>query len=522
MNRNLGERLERNLLEALLDQITLAAAPAESRERSSPMTGEKLVALPLGGVEDIEHALATARAAQRRWATLPPRVRAQPFKKLHDLILDRREEACDLVQLETGKARRSAMEEVLDVAIVARHYAFAAPCMLRPRRRKGALPLLTSTVERAVPLGVVGMISPWNYPLTLAVTDAIPALIAGNGVVLKPAEETSLTALWLRRLVREAGLPPDLYQVVTGTGAGTGAPLAERAEAVMFTGSSSTGAQVAATAAGRLAPVSLELGGKNAMLVLADAPLRRTVEGAVNACFANAGQLCISMERIYVHHALYERFLDAFGERVRAMKVGVGYDWDLEMGSIISRAQMEKIRHHVDDAVEKGARIVAGGRERPDLGPLVHEPTVLADVTPEMTLFTEETFGPVVSVYPFTTVEEAIERANATEYGLNASIWTGDTALGRRIAGRLQAGTVNVNEGYAAAWASVDAPMGGFKRSGLGRRHGRQGLLKYTEPQTVAVQRGMPLSGPAWLGAKRYATVMAAALRLLKRIPGLR
>jgi succinate-semialdehyde dehydrogenase/glutarate-semialdehyde dehydrogenase len=385
-------------------------------------------------------------------------------------------------------------------------------------RRQGAVPGLTKAVEHHHPKGVVGVISPWNYPLTLAVSDAIPALLAGNAVVIKPDAQTPFTALIAIELLVEAGLPRELFQVVTGAGRVLGTPMIERVDYLMFTGSTTTGRLIAEQCARRLIGFSAELGGKNPMLVLADCDLAKTVEGAVRACFSNSGQLCISVERMYVEDAVYDRFVPAFVDRVKRMRLAAGLSYDAEMGSLVSQDQLDVVTRHVDDAVAKGARVLAGGRPRPDLGPLFYEPTVLEGVTEDMELMRDETFGPVVAVSRVRDVDEAVERANDTCYGLNASIWS-TPRHGAEVATRVQAGTVNVNEGYAAAWASHDAPMGGMKDSGVGRRHGREGILKYCESQTVAVQRLIPVGPMPGQAYSTYAKVMTGAAKALKNTP---
>lgn len=366
--------------------------------------------------------------------------------------------------------------------------------------------MLTDARQYRDPHGVVGFITPWNYPLTLAVSDALPALLAGNAVVVEPAEETPHTALFVAGLLHEAGVPPDVFQIVTGEGETVGPPLIEAVDYVNFTGSTAVGREVAAQAGEHLVPVGLELGGKGPMLVREDAPLGRTVTGAVRGGFASAGQLCISVERIYVHESRYGEFLDRLVERVRSLSLGTSFDYRPDVGSMISEAGVQKVARHVDGAVEVGATLLTGGRRRPDVGPLVYEPTVLADVPAGSDVLTEETFGPVVTVTPVTDDEEAIARANDTQYGLHGTIWTADSDEGRRLARQLECGTVSVNDVYISMWGSTGTPMGGKKESGIGRRHGDEGFQKYTESQTVIVQRGHPLTPvpgvPKWVTAR--------------------
>ena len=488
----------------------------------APATGRLLGEVPLCTPDDVREAVRRASTAQEAWTHRTLDERAEVFIQFHDLLLERQDEILDLIQIESGKARKHAFEEVADTAIVARYYALNADQHLEPKRRRGALPGITVAWEHHHPLGVVGFIAPWNYPLSMAITDAIPALMAGNAVVLKPDQKTPFTALWAVDLLAEAGLPAGLFQVVTGEGSVLGTPLIESCDFLCFTGSTATGRKVARQAGERLIGCSLELGGKNPMLVLADADLEAAVAGAIRGCFSSAGQLCISIERIYVHETIYHRFLDLFVREAKALRLAAGLDYEVDMGCLISADHLAKVDGHVRDAVAKGATVHAGGRARPDLGPTFYEPTILTGVTPEITLFAEETFGPVVAVYSFESVHDAIERANASPYGLNASVWTRDLDHGHRIATRLQAGTVNINEAYAAAWASVDAPMGGFKDSGLGRRHGAQGILKYTEAQTVAIQRGLPLAAPAGVADEVFSRALSMTLKALRHIPGLR
>jgi succinate-semialdehyde dehydrogenase / glutarate-semialdehyde dehydrogenase len=498
------------------------AVPAEGRDRAqvtSPLTGEVIGEVPIGTDDDVVAAVARSREVQRSWAARPVRERAAVLLRYHDLVLDQQNQLMDLIQVENGKARVWAFEEIMDQAVTARYYARLAPRALKPHRRLSALPGLVSTREHHVPKGVVGVIAPWNYPLVLAVSDALAALVAGNGIVIKPDSQTPFTALRAFELLEQAGLPEGLVQVVTGPGRSVGTAIIDNTDYVMFTGSTSTGRSIAARAGERLISMSAELGGKNAMVITGDTDLDTAAEGAVVASFANTGQLCISIERIYVEEPLADAFIRRFGERAAELKLGAEQSFGPDVGALASDDQLDKVRAHVDDAVAKGARLVAGGRHRPDIGPLFYEPTILTGVTPDMDVHRDETFGPVVAVYPYATDDEAVEQANDTEYGLNASVYCGDTARGRAIAERILAGTVNVNDGYSSAWASLDAPMGGMKASGVGRRHGREGLLKYTESRTVAVRTALaaklqdPTGDPDGY-ARRFTTILRAAKHL--------
>ncbi|MGW4030151.1 succinic semialdehyde dehydrogenase [Streptomyces sp. NPDC004838] len=499
-------------------QLTRGVVGSGRTAHHSPFTGKKLADLPESTPDDVAKAYERARAAQPVWAATPVRGRAAVLLRFHDLLLERQAEVLDLIQLETGKARLHAHEEVQAAAMAARHYGRGAPAYLRPRRHTGVVPVLTKTTELRQPRGVVGQIAPWNYPLELSVSDALPAFAAGNAVVMKPDTQTALTALWARDLLIEAGLPEDVFQVVIGDGPVVGPEVVRHADYVSFTGSTRTGREVAQGAAARLVGVSLELGGKNAMLVLHDADIEKAAAGAVRACFASAGQLCVSIERLYVHESVADRFVARFAERTKAMRLGASLAYGADMGSLAGERQLATVTRHVEEAVAKGATVVAGGVARPDIGPFFYEPTILDGVEPPMAVCTEETFGPVVSVYRFSDEDEVVERANATPYGLNASVWTRDGGRGHRIAARLRTGTVNINEGYAPAYGSVRSPMGGMGDSGLGRRHGSEGILKYTEAQTVAQQRLLPLAPSFGMDDEKYAALMSRSLRLMKAL----
>jgi succinate-semialdehyde dehydrogenase/glutarate-semialdehyde dehydrogenase len=516
-----SKRITSAQLEKLAERVA-TGGPREDMQVEQPFTGQPLGWVPKCKPEDMQTATERACAVQAEWAQTSYAERKAILLRFHDLVLDRQEEILDLLQLESGKARRHAFEEVLDVALVSRYYANTAEKHLKPKRRRGALPFLTAAYEYHHPVGVVGIIAPWNYPLTLSISDAIPALAAGNAVVLKPDGQTPFTALHAVDLIEEAGLPEGLMQVITGSGSELGPALIEGSDYVMFTGSTEVGRNVASQAAEKLIGASMELGGKNAMIVLDDANLNRAVEGAERALFSNAGQLCISIERLFVHEAVADEYERRLKERMRNMKLGTDLAYGVDMGSLIAESQLETVREHVEDATGKGAEVLAGGKARPDIGPYFHEPTLLGNVKEGMTLFRDETFGPVVAISRFSDVDEVVKRANDSDYGLNFSVWTKNTARGREIATRLKAGTVNVNEAYAAAWASIDAPMGGMKDSGLGRRHAAVGITKYCESQTVAIQRLLPIGPPPMVGQRMWGKAMTLGLRLLRRVPGVR
>jgi succinate-semialdehyde dehydrogenase/glutarate-semialdehyde dehydrogenase len=505
---------------ALVSRLTsrVVSSTGQAVTVHAPATGQPLATVPQSSAEDVAAAYDRARRAQRAWQQVPLDDRAAMLLRLHDLVLDRQEEILDLICLESGKARKHAFDEPLHVALTARYYARTAHRHLDTRRHLGVIPRLTRVEVNRIAKGVVGIISPWNYPFTLALCDGIPALLAGNAVVIKPDAQTMLSALLGAQLLEEAGFPPDLWTVVAGPGSEIGPEMIARSDYVCFTGSTATGRLIARQCADRLIGCSLELGGKNPILVLRDADIERAAEGAVRACFSNAGQLCVSTERLLVADQLYDRFVDRFVARTEAMSLGTSTDWGVDMGTLISQQQLDAVARHVDDAVAKGATLRAGGRARPDLGPFFYEPTILEGVSPKMACFGEETFGPVVSVYRFHDEADAVARANEGEYGLNASVYSRDTRRARAVARQIKCGTVNINEAFAATFASIDAPMGGMRESGLGRRQGGEGIHRYTETQSVASQALLRFGPQFGMDDEQYAKTMTASLRLLKKL----
>ncbi|KRE93013.1 succinate-semialdehyde dehydrogenase [Nocardioides sp. Soil774] len=508
--------LDRSYVAGLTGRVV--STTGETHAVSSPIGGAPLAYVPQSSTQDVAEAFVRARRAQVSWAATSLDERAAALLRLHDLLLDRQDELIDLVVWESGKARKDAYLEVAHLALTARYYARTAHEHLDTRRVGGMFPLLTRAEVSRVPKGVVGIISPWNYPLTMALCDGLPALLAGNAVVAKPDAQTMLTALLAARLLDQAGFPAELWQVVAGPGPEVGGAVVAGADYVCFTGSTATGRLIARQCADRLIGCSLELGGKNPMLVLRDADVQRAAEGAVRGVFSNAGQLCVSTERLFVADQVYDRFVDAFVSRTQALTLGASLDWSVDMGSLISQAQLDAVTAHVDDAVAKGARVLAGGKARPDLGPFVFEPTILEGVSADMECFARETFGPVVSLYRFHGEDEAVARANDGSYGLNASIWTRDGARGRALARRIRCGTVNVNEAYGATFGSLGAPMGGMRESGVGRRQGAEGIHRYTEAQSVATQRLVPIAPMLGMSEETNAKVLTASLRLLNKL----
>jgi succinate-semialdehyde dehydrogenase / glutarate-semialdehyde dehydrogenase len=495
----------------------LLTATGPGMELISPITGETIGELPTLTAADVDVGAQIAHRAQQDWAATPIEDRAQLLLDFHDHLLDRRDYFVDLLQSD-GKDKLTAAQEVFHLALTARYYGRTARRYLRSERGSGVLPLLTRLDRHYLPKGLVGVIAPWNYPLTVAICDGLPALVAGNAIMLKPDHQAPLVALAAVELLRKTGVPPDLWQVVHGHGAVVGRELVGVSDYVCFTGSVATARTVAAQCAERLIGCSLELGGKNPMLILDDANVAAAAECAVRASFINAGQTCLATERIYVAEPVFETFTRAFVSRTQAIRLGNATDFEHDMGSLMNHDQLNRVSAHVEDARTKGATVLAGGRRRADLGELFYEPTILTGVTPQMDCYAEETFGPVVSIYAVHDEDEAVAYANNSEYGLNASVWTSDHDRGRRLASKIKCGTVNINEGFAATFGSIDAPMGGMKHSGLGRRQGKDGIRRFVDVQAVATQTGLPIAPGRGLDAKSFISLMSGVFRVMKKV----
>ncbi|MGA8764791.1 MAG: aldehyde dehydrogenase family protein [Candidatus Sulfotelmatobacter sp.] len=444
----------------------------------NPATGETLRELACAGEADVRDAVARARVAQAAWSDLGVRRRIAVLREFQRVVHAKKTEIAAAITREAGKPLAEALTtEVLVVLDAARFLIENAWRILRdePVPHGNLVAKLKRGRLMREPYGVIGIISPWNYPFSIPATETLAALVAGNAVVLKPSELTPLVALDLARLLQAAGVPQDVFQVLVGDGA-TGASLTQSPiDKLVFTGSVATGKRIAVAAAERLLPVVLELGGKDPMLVLDDADVEIASSAAVWGAFVNAGQTCLSVERCYVHQSLYAAFLQACAEKTKKLRVGRGEESETDVGPMIHERQLRIVEAHVQDAVARGARILAGGMRIPEMGTNFYRPTVLADVSQQMRIMREETFGPVLPVAAFEEDDEAVRLANDSEYGLAASVWTRDRARGERIARRIQTGTVMVND-LVSCYGISEAPHGGVKASGLGRTHGRFGL----------------------------------------------
>lgn len=435
----------------------------------------------------VDSIIDTARDAQYSWALSSPSVRASFFRPLYSIILDHHTEIMDLIQEETHKNRRSAFDEVCDVALTAHYYSRRGAHFLKSTHPGSVFPFLFRSRVDFLPHGVVGIFVPWNYPFSLFFADAIAALIAGNAVIIKPSPLCEKTALYARSLLLRTGLPPELFQVLTHDGTDEvelGSWLIDQVDQVMFTGSTRTGRIIAAQAGNKLIPFTGELGGKNAMIIAQDADIDKAADSAIRACFSNSGQLCMSIERIYVDKSHYEVFLDSFIQKVSAMKIGAGKDWDIDMGGLINAEHRKHVENMVSDAMDKGARARIGGHGLDEHGDSFYAPTVLTDVPADALLYEQEVFGPVVYVEPVSSIVEAINKTNNNEHALHTSIWA-SRRFAYSIAKHVHTGTVSINDDYRSSWASLGAPMGGMKASGIGRRHGKEGLLSFTQSRSI-------------------------------------
>jgi succinate-semialdehyde dehydrogenase/glutarate-semialdehyde dehydrogenase len=481
----------------------------------APTTGELLGEVPVTSAEDVRAAVAKARAAQKAWAALSVEERCEQVLRYKDAIVERTDEVVDLLARECGKPKHEALaHEVLVVADIITYFAKHAPAILAPREVPMHLLRHRKAMLHYMPKGVVGVISPWNFPFQLPLRDVVMALIAGNAAVLKPSEVTPLIALKAKQIWDEAGLPPDLFQVVTGYGQ-TGAALIDAGiQLCVFTGGVSTGKRVAAACGERLIPCVMELGGKAPFIACADIDVERTARGVVYGGFTNAGQVCIGVERVYAHREVHDRLLNRVVELTRELKVGdPATDW-VDVGAIIFPQQIEIAEKHIQDAVAKGARLEVGGHKRPGPGQFF-EPTVLSNCDHSMSVMTGEIFGPIIPFMSVASDEEAIALANDSHLGLNAYVFSGDRAHGTRVAERVEAGSVLVND-VVINGGMPEAPFGGIKQSGFGRVMSDESLREMCDVRHVNSERMSMPGDPFWFPytEKSYA-MFRKGLRLM-------
>lgn len=483
----------------------------------NPATLEKIADVPVVEPDEVKIAVAKGRDTFESWRELSFRERAQILVAVRDRVLDQEKEIIDTIVAETGKTRTEALSaEIMYVCAAIEYYTKNAEEFLRDRVHPIGLVLLKTKRVRTshLPRGVVGIIAPWNFPLLMTLGESIPALMAGNAVVIKPSEFTPLSALLGQRLAEQSGLPKNLLQVVTGFGE-TGEALIDYADQIAFTGSVATGKRVMARAANTLKPVTLELGGKDPMIVLRDANLERAANGAVWGALSNSGQICMSVERVYVEEPIAEAFIARVVEKVKGLRQGIDTHFNVDVGSMTMSRQLEIVEDHVADAVAKGARILAGGKRNPNLSGLFYEPTVLVDVDHSMKIMTEETFGPIIPIMRAKDAPEALRLANESRYGLNSSIWTRDRSRARTLARRMESGSVCIND-CLVNYLATEVPFGGVKESGIGFRHGEGGIQKYCFVQSVLEDRiGLRREINWYPYSKNFATLLSRALKVL-------
>ncbi len=494
------------------------SVPATTITTYNPATGEALAELACTRADDVLRVVQRAREAQPRWQSTPVARRVAVIRRFQQLLREQRDDVARLICREAGKPAAEALAtEVLVVLDAAEFCIQNAHAFLRDRPLPHGNVAMKTKRGKLVrePYGVIGIIAPWNYPFSIPAIETLAALVTGNAVVLKPSEFTPLIAQELGRLFVAAGLDAALMQVVVGEGA-TGATLLESPiDKLIFTGSVATGKRVGEAAARRLLPVVLELGGKDPMIVLDDADLEIATSGAIWGAFMNAGQTCLSVERCYVHRSLYEPFLRKCQEKIIKLRVGNGIGSEVEIGPMIHDRQLQVVESQVNNAVLRGARLLAGGKRLTEIGPNFYAPTLLADVTADMRLMQEETFGPVLPVAAFDSDEEAIRLANDSDFGLAASVWTRNRGRGEALARKIKAGTVMLND-IVSCFGIAEAPHGGFKQSGIGRTHGEMGLEEMVQTKYVDIDLVPGMPKVWWFGyGKKYQEQMGGFIDFL-------
>jgi acyl-CoA reductase-like NAD-dependent aldehyde dehydrogenase len=477
---------------------TNGGASAATIAVENPATGEPITTVPVLAADDLARIAARARAAQPGWEALGFEGRGEVLERAQKWMVDNVERIIDVVVSETGKTYEDAFSADYGYTVAALGFwAKQAPKYLEDEHLpswNNAAVAGKKLIARYAPVGVVGVIGPWNFPISNSFGDCIPALAAGNSVILKPSEVTPLSSLLMEEMLRECGAPEAVFQVATGDGS-TGAAMIEQVDCVMFTGSTKTGKAVMRAAAERLIPCYLELGGKDPMIVLADANLDRAANAAAFYSMNNAGQVCISVERAYVEEPVYDEFVAKVSDNIHRLRQGApSGSGSVDVGAVTFPPQLQIVDEHVKDAVAKGAKVLVGGHSK-EAGGRFFEPTVLVDVDHSMKIMREETFGPVLPIMKVSDAEEGVRLANDTGYGLAASVWTRDTRRGEQLARRVEAGAVCVNDAQVN-YLAINLPMGGWKSSGLGVRHGAAGIRKYTKVQSLLVTKLAPKKDP--------------------------
>jgi acyl-CoA reductase-like NAD-dependent aldehyde dehydrogenase len=499
---------------------TNGTSGAQTITVENPATGAVITTVPILEASELRDMAARAREAQPQWAAIGFDGRGRIVRRAQKWMLDNAERVIGTVVSESGKTQEDAQLADLGYTVSALGFwAKQAAGYLADERVpswNNPVAIGRKLVIRYVPVGVVGVIGPWNYPIANSFGDCIPALMAGNAVILKPSEVTPLSSVLMAEMLRECGLPEGVFQVATGDGR-TGAALIGEVDCVMFTGSSATGKAVLRAAADALVPCHLELGGKDPMIVCADADIERAANAAAFYSMNNGGQVCISVERCYVEEPIYEEFVAKVTEKVRGLRqgepAGVG---TVDVGAVIFPPQLDIVDEHVRDAVAKGARVLTGGHGHAERG-RYYEPTVLVDVDHTMKCMQEETFGPTLPIMKVANVEEGVRLANDSAYGLQASVWTRDIQRGEELARRIEAGAVCVNDAQMN-YSALNLPMGGWKTSGLGTRHGANGIRKYTKTQSLMVTRLAPKRDPFMFPYRARQTMLLR--RFLKLVYG--